>query len=256
MATVCFSSACLKNTNKQGILKPDADGYYFVVLGGLNILNSVNEFYTAQGATELFQKSSDLMRCVTNGNLKGENGHPKPMPGEDEEAYFRRAMTIEETNVSHHIRSVELDTEFGKKNPKYGNPDIVGILGWIRPAGPHAAALKDALDNKHENVNFSIRSLTRNNYKAGRMIKTLEYIRTWDWVTEPGLPVANKYASPSLESFVDLGLSERILMSMIDNKRSPLSMESSNRMAHVALELVREEKAKRAPKPDPIWTGW
>lgn len=256
MAAICFTSAKLQNSNKKGIIKASEEGYYKVVLGGLNIYNSMGEYYTAQGARALFDKSSDLMRCITNGNLKGENGHPKPRPGEKEDEYMRRAMIVEETNVSHHILSVELDENFGRNNPEYKNPDIIGIIGTIRPSGPHGPALRDALENRFENVNFSIRSLTYNKLMGGRTVKTLEYIRTWDWVTEPGLNVANKYASPALESFVDVALSEKLLRTIISSKGGALSFESANTMATVALNKIEHEKKIAAATKSPIWTGW
>lgn len=252
-----FVSTRLQNTGKKNILKPDENGYYRVVLGGLNIVNSVGEFYTADGnVRSLFSRSSDLMRRIENRNLKGENGHPKQMPGEKKEDYYRRAMTIEETNISHHILSVELDESFGRNNPEFKNPDIVGIIGMVCPCGPHGPALKAELDNPMINVNFSIRALSRNSYRSGRTIRTLEHIETWDWVTEPGLAVANKYSSPSLESFVDMTLSERVLNSVMSNSRTPLATESAKNMANRALELIHKEQAARQPVVAAGWSRW
>lgn len=251
-----FVSNQFQVPGKKNIITPDENGYYQVVLGGLNIINSVGEFYTATGATELFSRSSDLMRRINNKNLKGECGHPKQCPGESDDAYYRRAMTIEETNVSHHIAWVELDENFGKNHPEFKNPDIIGIIGKVRPTGPHGASLKADLDNPMTNVNFSIRALSANSYRAGRCIRTLGHIETWDWVTEPGLAIANKFSSPALESFIDLKLSERILTTIVTDVRSPLATESAKNMANHALTMIRQEQAARLPAVVAGWSRW
>ena len=40
-----FSCTSLMGTNKAGVLKPDENGYYTVVLGALDVYNSAGDFY-------------------------------------------------------------------------------------------------------------------------------------------------------------------------------------------------------------------
>jgi ribosome-interacting GTPase 1 len=80
---------------------------------------------------------------------------------------------------------------------------MIGIFGKVKPAGPHANVLKEDLDNKKANVCFSIRCLTSVEVKNGVTIKKIEEIITWDRVIEPGINVANKWDTPSLEDLTD-----------------------------------------------------
>lgn len=251
MSNIKFVATKLNGTGKTGKLTPDANGYYTLPLGGLNIYNSMGEYYTAEGAKQLFEQSSALMRRISSGNLKGENGHPKPLPGMKEQEYFNRVMTVEETNVSHHIRAVYLDESFGKNNPQFKNPGLIGIIGEVKPAGPHASALQASFENVDENVCFSIRALSRDYFENRQKYKVLQSILTWDWVTEPGLASATKWDSPALEgfaleSFTDQLLTERILTQIIENTPMCVTMESGLNMAKEALQLVRHEKEKRS----------
>lgn len=213
-----YSCTALNGTNKAGILKPDADGYYTVVLGALNFYNSGGQYYPFDSAKELFAESSSLQRRINNGCLKGECGHPKRAPGMSFRDYLSRILNIEETNVSHHIRRVWIDDQNVKD--KNGNR-IIAVMGELRPAGQHGPALKDALDNKHENVCFSIRSLTNDVVDAsGRTNKNITQIVTWDWVTEPGIYVANKYAFPTLEGLEDVTITFETLCAIRDEQKA------------------------------------
>lgn len=192
-----YSCTALMGTNKAGVLKPDADGYYEVVLGALDFYNSAGAYYPFQSAKELFEESSSFMRRVKSGCLKGEYGHPKFLPGMSKRDFVGRVLNIHEECVSHHIRDVRIETE--KVKDKNGGK-VVAIIGYVKPTGPMGQHLKDALENKHENVCFSIRSLTNDVYdNRGVLIKHIQQIITWDYVNEPGISVANKYQAPGLE---------------------------------------------------------
>lgn len=198
---VTYGCTALVGSNKAGKLRPDGDGYYTVVIGALNAFNSSGAFYPLAPAKSLFDASSSLMRRIANGNCKGEMGHPKPLPGQSTRDYVQRIMIIEETRVCCHFRKVWLQDE-GVKDAD-GRP-IVAILAEVKPSGPMGPALKESLDNPHENVCFSIRSLTMDRMSpAGFLQKDLKQIITWDVVTEPGLSGSTKYNSPALESFVE-----------------------------------------------------
>ncbi len=191
-----YSCTALLGTNKAGKLTPDEQGYYTLVLGALDFFNSAGAFYPLAPAKHLFESSSGLMRRIAAGNCKGECGHPKQQPGQSIRDYMARLMRIEETLVCCHFKEVWLET-ITDKNGKA----TMGVIGKVRPTGPMGPALKEALENPHENVCFSVRSFTNDTMANGVVQKNIKTIVTWDWVTEPGISVATKYNSPALESF-------------------------------------------------------
>jgi hypothetical protein len=220
-----YSCTALVGTNKAGKLKPDAKGYYTLVLGALDVHNSMGAFYPLNSAKHVFESSSSLMRRIANGNCRGECGHPKPLPGMSTRDFLQRVMTIEETNVCCHFRNVRLETQEVKD--KNGRP-VVAVIGEVKPSGPKGEFLKESLENEDENVCFSVRSLTNDHMAPnGVLQKNIKTIVTWDWVVEPGISVANKYSSPALEAFNDLDFNEAQLRSVQENQgTSGLSMES------------------------------
>lgn len=200
MDVVKFTETIFSNNSKSGILTPDADGYYTIVIGALNTYNSAGEFYTAEGALQLFENSSHLMRRIKNGSLYAELGHPKKQPAMTMEAFYQRIITIDEGNVCGHISEVTLDFNYGKNNPQFNNPEMIAIIGKVKPAGSKANALQIAMENPKQNAAFSIRGLTENKFKNGRVERILTNIITWDHVIEPGINVACKAHTPGLES--------------------------------------------------------
>lgn len=195
--SVKYSCTALVGVNKKGELKPDADGYYTVVVGALDHYNSNGAYYPLAPAKALFEDSSSFMRRVKDGCCKAECGHPKPTPGMSNRDFINRVLTIEETRVCAHFKSFTLETQSVKG--ENGQP-VVAIIAEVKPAGPMGPALKEALENKHENVCFSIRSLTQDFVnQSGVTIKNIKTIVTFDWVIEPGIAVAKKWHSPALE---------------------------------------------------------
>lgn len=240
MSSIKFVATKLSGTGKRGILKPDTDGYYTLPIGGLNTFNSVGEYYTADGARELFERSSVFMRRVTNGRLKSESGHPKRLPGWTDDDYLRRIMIIEETNVCCHISEVWLDDQFGRNNPQFKNPSLVAIMGKIKPAGPRGESLKASLDNPNEDVCFSIRALTRDYYNRGQTYRVLNQIFTFDNVVEPGLPLASKYSSPALESFHEEFVMKRQFERIAASVGDGIAIEDSKIMAIETLKVFED----------------
>lgn len=220
-----YACTALVGTNKAGKLKPDAKGYYTLVLGALDVFNSNGAFYPLQTAKHVFESSSSLMRRIENGNCRGECGHPKPLPGMTTRDFLQRVMTIEETNVCCHFRSVRLETQSVKD--KSGRP-VVAVIGEVKPSGPRGEFLKEALENEDENVCFSVRSLTNDHMSStGVLQKNIKTIVTWDWVNEPGISVATKYSSPALESFNEVDFNEDQLRSVQEHQTGlGYSMES------------------------------
>lgn len=227
--TARYCATTLAGTGKKGVIAPDANGYRTLVIGAMNSFNSAGEYYKLQGAKELFESSSEFMRRVKDGNLKGEVGHPNREPGMDFRDFVKRVFTIEETNVCAHIAEVWLDFEYGKNNPQFKNPDLVAIMARVKGSGPFGAALEASLANPEENVCFSIRAITKDTMVKGINYRVLERIITFDWVTEPGIDIAKKYHSPALESFeLDSAiLTQAILAKVIEESKNIVAMESS-----------------------------
>lgn len=232
MAIIKFTSTYLSQKGKKGVLKKDSDGYYEIVIGGLNVYNSVGEYYVAEGAVELFNNSSTLMRRIQNGALFGEVGHPQPTPGMSDADYYRRVMTIDKNNQSAHFKEVWLDTEYGKKYPELNNPELVGVVALVKPVGIKAAVLSSEIEEKGCNVAFSVRGITENKFKNGRTERILKEIVTWDQVPEPGISNACKWQSTSLETIVDKIMHKDTLVTIANEKiNSPFSTENDRMLA-------------------------
>lgn len=197
MNSIKFACTALAGVNKSGNLRQNDQGYYPMVVGALNMYNSAGEYYDYEPAAALFHESSQLQRRAARANLRGEYGHPKPLPGQTNNDFAIRVMSIYEDRVSHHIMELTLDFE-NFKDAK-GNP-IIAIIGLIKPAGPMGKFLEDSIKNPNENVCFSIRAFT-DDHRVGLVLhRHLKTVVTWDYVNEPGLSVAEKWNSPALES--------------------------------------------------------
>ena len=239
MSVVKFTETVFTENGKKGIMTPDSDGYYTVVVGALNSYNSAGEFYTAEGAVDLFQQSSQLMRRIKNGALYSELGHPKKAPGMSMDEFYCRVISIEETNVCGHFSEINLDLDFGKKNPHLRSPNLIAITAKVKPAGHKATALQLALENPKQNAAFSVRGLTDNKSVGGRTERRLTNIITFDFVTEPGISVADKISSPSLESIDSKCVQARELTdTLVDKETLRRVLERS--MNHVGMESGRE----------------
>lgn len=237
---VKFTATRLGSSGKKGVITPDAEGYYEVVIGGLNTFNSVGEYYTLEGAKSLFERSSIFMRRVLSGCLKGETGHPKRAPGMSKDDYVKRILSIEETNICCHFRDIWLDPNYGRNNPHLKMPELVAIVAKLKPAGPNGPALEKALQSPGENVCFSIRAMTKDYFNRGTCYRVLAQILTWDWVTEPGIACSTKFNSPALESFSLESLSEeRVTRATIERIATQVeegvAIEASNVMAKQCL---------------------
>ena len=195
---VTFSCTSLAGSNKVGILKPDENGYYEMVVGALNVYNSAGQFYVYEQAKELFQSSSQFMRRVNRGALRGEYGHPKMTPGMSNEQFANRVMSIYEENTCCHHKSITLD--FDRVKDSSGKP-VIAIISKVYPSGPMGHVLEKSLKNPNENVCFSIRSFTDDFREGGITKRVLKTIVTFDQVLEPGISVAEKFQSPGLEDF-------------------------------------------------------
>lgn len=250
--SVRFACTTLVGTNKVGNIKPDADGYYPMVIGALKMYNSAGEFYDYDGAANIFKDSSPFMRRVSRGVLKGEYGHPKMQVGQKPQDFARRVLTVDEANISHHIRDVWLETE--KIKGPDGKP-VVAIMGNVRPSGPRAAQLQDHLNNRHENVCFSIRAFTDDRRVNGVNFRTLKTVVTFDYVLEPGMSVAEKYKNPALESFHETVITRGELERAVDPIHSleGMAMESARLTVDELFTALNWGVQKQQA---PAWRGW
>lgn len=245
MSILRITAATFAENGKRGEMVSDENGYYDVVLGGLNVYNTRNEYYSARECMDLFNTSSILMRRVKKKALYSENGHPKMRPGMTYNQYYERVLTIDESNICAHIGAISLDTEFGKNNPGVAQRDTIAILGKIAPAGPLANVVERAIANKLQNLAFSIRSITDNDtLPNGRVEKHLRNIITFDYVGEGGIVFADKQHAPSLESYQDVMVDRELMKEVIEEVIPFFGLEDSEMMIHESvLETISKTKA-------------
>ena len=240
MSIVRFTASKLLSTGKKGTLTPDSEGYYTQNIGALNCLNSVGELYVLEGAKELFQSSSGLMRRINNGALRGENGHPSMKPGMSEKQYVNRILTVEKENVCCHFKEVYLDYNH------QDNRGVVPIVGKVAPSGQLGYILEKMYAKQSENVAYSIRALTRDQNVGGRNHRTLVNIVTWDHVEEPGIGIATKWDSPALESLSETVLRPPQLLSVAqDILDDVFALESTKDIAMEMIHLANLEMGTR-----------
>lgn len=255
MSNVRFTGTKLANTNKKGILKPDEDGYYEMIIGGLNTFNSAGEYYTLEGAKALFEESSIFMRRVRNSSLYAEYAHPKKLPNMSMDQYINRILSIDENNVCCHIKEVWLDETYGKKHPELNNPALVAIMAKVKPYGPKGVHLKESIENPSQNTSFSIRALTNDFYQRGQTVRVLQQIVTFDaCVSEPGIAIATKFQSPGLESssdFSDFTVTRAQIERVAYQNNSFVGTEDSKLLVK---ECLKAFEVKQAPKP--IYHSW
>lgn len=251
MSIVKFTAQKLA-PGKKGILPCDENGYYTMPIGALNVFNSVGQFYTMDGAKQLFEGSSSFMHRVANGYLKGEVGHPK-RGNMTVDQYMARILTVEETNVCCHFKEVWLDDTFGKTHPELKSPNLVAIMAKVKPSGEKGAALKESFENPDENVAFSIRSLTKDVYVRGVTNRIIQQIITFDNVTAPGISHANMWSAPALESFEEQIITKRNVENFIQNHPELVATESTRELATEALGLFDGSRISTIP---PLWAKW
>lgn len=246
-----FGCTALSGVNKVGNLKQDDNGYYPMVVGALGMYNSAGQFYDYERAKNVFESSSQLQRRVSKGALRGEYGHPKQQPGQSNDSYVNRVMSIWEENTCCHHKEITLDFESVKD--ENGRP-VIAIISKVHPSGPLGHVLEKSLKNKDENVCFSIRAFTDDFRESGRVTRVLKTVVTFDYVGEPGIAVANKFMSPALESSNDKvfgrGDFERAFM---NTPKSPIAQES---VLMTGAELFAAMKWDVKPSDVPASMRW
>lgn len=221
---IMFENLILKGINKGGTLKCDEKGYYTVVLGVIGADASDGDHYVDnEKVRKVFSQSGQLARRISQGLLRGENGHPDPNDYANQLAFEIRVRRMHEDKVCMHIRRVwtEDGTIDGRK---------VGlIMGEVKPCGPYGPYLKESLDNPDENVAFSGRYYSNPTEINGKTYREIYAVGTWDYVTEPGMHGSTKYASPKLQSACVFSIDETLILRAIEN-------ESRNNQSNVTLQ--------------------
>lgn len=247
MSVVHYGCTALVGTNKVGELKPDADGRYKMILAALDYPNSVGATYSLSSAEQFFKPGTPFMRKVENGQLRAEYGHPKREDSGSDEEYFMRLLRIHEENVCAHISDLYIDYN-GVVDRKTGRKVVV-IIGMVKPCGPMGPYLKEILDDPKQNAAFSLRCTTDVERVGFTVKKHFTQIITFDYVNEPGLALATKYNSPSLESadIFDREISLDELKVLAERRAHRYSLESNE----VLSEIVRTVSPTK-----PAWMTW
>jgi hypothetical protein len=163
----------------SGVLKPDADGYYVIIIKKLNEYSKPDDVYSLQGIKEIFDESSSVMKRMNNGGIYGEYGHPHgTLPYETEDDFKRRVITINENNICVHFSKIWLHsvkTE-DKLNTQYF------IMAKLKPAGHYGSLLKYILENKKEKLCFGIRAFGEETEINGIKEIVIKEIVTWDYI--------------------------------------------------------------------------
>jgi hypothetical protein len=250
MQTVRFTCTTLPADTK-GVLPVDESGYYTHPIGALDAFNSVGDWYTYQGARNLFESSSIFMMRVKEGTLYGEMGHPKQKPGETMDDYVNRFMMVEETMVSHHFKEIWIDFDSVKKPD--GSPQIT-IMAKVKPEGAYGPALESMLKNPSCNTCFSLRGLTDDKLVGGVNQRAIKKIVTFDAVGHSGMKNAKKYYAPTLESY-DVTVGRDQLISAVKAKRavSGMAVEAANSFG---LELFQSLGWNFTSDNIPSWARW
>lgn len=244
-----FTATKLANSQKKGKLAPDENGYYTLVVGALNVLNSAGQFYEYEAAKELFAANSVFMYRVKNGQVAAELGHPKKLPGMSDDDYVDRIHHIEETNICAYFMDIWLDPNYYKSNPE-AQQGSIAILAKVKPAGPMGKYLKEELDDPNQNVCFSIRSLTRNYMVRGKWHKVLKVVVTFDKVSSPGIHVATKWDSPALED-LSSSIISGVSLERFVHRASEIGLESNALVGEIRTLLAPVDYTQK-----PVYCRW
>lgn len=194
-----YSNIVLSGSGKQGILKKLDGGYYEIILGALAAYGNGNWLYDEASGRQYMENDREFLAELRGGRIKGEWGHPRRPQGMSDQDWFVRINEIYEDNTCVAFRDISLSMDLIKDDK---GRRVVGIIGQIKPSGKQARSFQDMLENPDEDTPFSIRCFARKDFRT--MHKHINKIVTWDYVTQPGIAVASKYNTPSLESKHDI----------------------------------------------------
>lgn len=241
-----YSNVALQGTLKKGILKQLDNGYYEIILGAFAAFGNGGWIYDEATAMRYIENDRDFLAELKGGRMYSEWGHPVRLPGQSDADWFARICSILETNTSSHIRAIKLS--FNTVTDEKGRK-VVAVIGEVKPAGYKADEFRLLLENPHADVAYSIRSFARRDFATSR--KHITKIITWDSVTTPGIAVASKYNTPSLESkdvtlILDKVEVEFNLQRLRNNVPEAMNAESFESMPHVKILNSLYEEHKRS----------
>ena len=233
-AFASYASVALPNPGKKGILKKLDNDYFEIILGAFGAFGNGGWLYDEKSAIEYIQNSPDFLELIKLRRLRSEWGHPVRTPGMTDVQWFERINTILESNWSSHIRKIHLSKDVVKDEK---GRSVIAIIGEVTPCGPHASDFRRCLENPDEDVNYSIRSFARRDFKTQR--KHITKIIGWDSVWNPGIKVASKFNTPSLESSSDVG-------AMLDSVEA--SLETEFNLNQLRNDIVQQQSSESFEK--------
>lgn len=255
--SISYSNIMLAGTNKRGELKKLDNGYYEIIIGAFAAYGNGGWFYDLASAKRYIETDNDFIHRIQSGQMHSEWGHPVRTPGMTDQEWFTRIHTLYEPNWSSHIRRIRLDMNTVKDDRgRY----VVAVIGEVCPSGPKASEFRLQLENPHIDVNYSIRSFARQDSR--NMTKHINRIITWDNVFSPGIKVASKYNTPSMENSLDLSDPKSVALHLDNaewqietefnlsrlrkefdsNSSSDISLESSNQMVKIIDSLWEDNR--------------
>lgn len=201
---IVYTNTPLYN-NKSGRAKPNKDGSYTVILGGLNTANNAGEWYTLEHSDKLFSSSSIFMTDVNEGTVESENGHPIRQPFHTKETWPQRFMSIQPDRVTNTIQKVWLDSTYARQiNDPRMPKDAVIIMGEVVPFGEKQHILDAILRNPKKNLCYSIRCISDLYQGKVKRIRVIRSVITFDLVQTGGIVFSKKDFHPTIESIAHM----------------------------------------------------
>lgn len=235
---------------------PDENGFYKQLLGGFNVYNSSGDFYPYTNAIlALFDASASLMRRLNNGVLKSEVNHPKRKPGETDEEFAEKWLSINPDNVCGIFNKIELAKE--PVSVPGQNQPVYLTWGYVKPTGVKKDVLESSLRDPDVNTAFSIRPVSRLVNNGGVTIRNVIHIVTWDYVEEPGINFATKAATSAIRESIgenfEIPITEgtvRYLKAHVESSISEFTGETKDNILE-AIDAIEHCLGGRC-----IYTGW
>lgn len=220
----------------QKELQHDANGYYRCIVGAFDVKSRNGQYYPLTDTVKnIFVDSSAFMRNVHEGNCRGELDHPVIF-GLGIMEVLDRLARMDSARICVHYKHFELEVskdEFGKS--------IVLVYAWLRPEPPYGNVIQHRLDNRDENLNFSVRSYTMESVQRGIKIKEITAIVTYDAVNNSGMKVTNKWDTISADEGA-VGLEDvrdsTIIFTDVDLSRT-ITYHTGQRIAGLESDLSR-----------------
>lgn len=201
MSTLSFTANKTALEGKQGKLPTNKDGHKLVLCGAYNIPNNIGEVYPYTSRVEKLFSNSTMIRKLNNSQLYGEADHPslnefisKTRTQQEAVALWVSRLTqVPASQIAHQWHGFDVKP----LNQKIGGRQVMGVFGWVNP---FHEVQKASLSDPNSNTAYSVRSFVDRTLKLGEVMCEQKDLITYDWVPTGGIPIANKYCTPGLES--------------------------------------------------------